>query len=177
MSNKAEELHLRLFFALPLPAPLAEQLEQWRRPMTLKGQLVLPDNFHLTLAFLGAQPSSLLPRLEQLAAGLSATVFELRLEQLACWPGGLLHLAPQHIPEELLALQRNLIQRLDHAGISHDSQPYQPHVTLARHSHLPEQPAPCSITWQVREFALFVSEQRDGDPHYRAVQRWPLVAA
>lgn len=177
MSNKAEELHLRLFFALPLPVPIAEQIDRRCSSIDIQGQRVLPTNLHLTLAFLGAQPASLLSRIEQLAAGLSGATFELRLEQLACWPDGLLHLAPQPIPTALLVLQQQLLSALNDAGICCDPRPYEPHVTLARHSQMPAQPTIGAIAWQVREFALFASEQRHGGPHYRALQHWPLIAA
>lgn len=87
---QTETTHLRLFFALPVPADCAMQIEQWRAELGLEGTLTLRDNLHLTLAFLGAQPPAKLPLLEQLAARLHGQVFELQLQHLACWHAGTL---------------------------------------------------------------------------------------
>ncbi|MGL4318054.1 MAG: RNA 2',3'-cyclic phosphodiesterase [Pseudomonas sp.] len=171
---QSETSHLRLFFALPVPAESAMQIEQWRAELGLEGTLTLRDNLHLTLAFLGAQPRSNLPLFERLVAQLQGRAFELQLRQIACWHNGLLHLAPAPAPTELLALQQQLAQALTDAGLACAPNPYRPHLTLARHSRMPANPEPRTFRWQVREFALFASCRQGPHPYYQLLQRWPL---
>ena len=62
------ESTLRLFFALPCPPEQATAICRWRDEQALQGRPVPPQNLHLTLAFLGAQPADCLDGLQRLAA-------------------------------------------------------------------------------------------------------------
>ncbi|MHC5350222.1 RNA 2',3'-cyclic phosphodiesterase [Metapseudomonas furukawaii] len=165
---------LRLFFALPCPAQLAGDITAWRAGVALEGKPVAPENLHLTLAFLGAQPRGQIEPLAALAASLTPASFILRLDRLARWKNGLLHLAPGTLPPELVDLERQLRQRLLAAGFSLESRAFKPHLTLARHcTKLPGTPSP-TFDWPVSEFALFVSENTAKGTRYRVLGQWPL---
>lgn len=166
---------LRLFFALPIPEPLAVRIADWSRQLACSGTWVHPLDLHITLAFLGSQPATRLCELQALAARLrDAQAFELQLDQLDCWPGGLLHLAPSQPPAALLELQRHLYAHLAQAGFTSEERIYRPHLSLARHSRRPRQTAPDQIAWRVDRFALFSSESVKIGPRYQLIDTWPL---
>lgn len=164
---------LRLFYALPCPVPIATRIDAWRQGQQFAGQPVPAGNLHLTLAFLGHLPESRLALLEQLPARLplAELAFELRLDRLDCWHGGLLHLAPSQPPEQLLALVDGLKQLLAEAGMPIKSRDYKPHLTLARESLLPERVAAPSYAWNVDELVLYQSEKG----LYHPLRQWPLA--
>jgi 2'-5' RNA ligase len=163
---------LRLFFALPCPPTIATQIDAWRQTQQFAGKLVPMANLHLTLAFLGHLPQSKLALLEQLPARLplAELAFELQLDRLDCWRGGLLHLAPSLPPAQLLALAGALNDALRLAGLPSERRTYRPHLTLARASlPAPARPAPC-FAWRVDELCLYQSERG----RYLPLARWPL---
>ena len=165
---------LRLFFALPCPAESAASIDRWRADCRVNGKPVRASNLHITLVFLGAQPAEQLSQLLQLADSITAPCFELSLDRLDLWPEGLLHLAPNSIPHELLQLASQLRQRLEDAGFIVEPRTYQPHLTLARQSRLPELTTAPDFHWTVRKFSLFSSEQCAQGVNYRALGTWQL---
>ncbi|WJN57454.1 RNA 2',3'-cyclic phosphodiesterase [Pseudomonas sp. SO81] len=163
---------LRLFFALPCPPSIAAQIDAWRLQLAIPGRPVPSANLHLTLAFLGHLPESALALLEELPPRLPLRelAFDLQLDRLDCWHGGLLHLAPCQPPAELLALASGLARLLGKAGLPSDPRTYRPHLTLARDSCLPMQvDSPC-FAWRPEELALYRSEQG----RYLPLATWPL---
>jgi 2'-5' RNA ligase len=165
---------LRLFFALPCPTDDAARIDRWRAGCRVNGKPVRASNLHITLVFLGAQPAERLPQLKQLAASITAPCFELSLDRLDLWPEGLLHLAPNRVPNELLQLASQLRQKLEDAGFIVEPRRYQPHLTLARQSGLPELTTAPDFHWTVSEFSLFSSEQGAQGLHYRVLDTWQL---
>lgn len=167
---------LRLFFALPLPGPVASAMALWRDTLGCGGQPVAVTNLHLTLAFLGSQPSDRLDDLLALADGIQATAFPLHLDRLDLWQQGLLHLAPSQPPAALLELVTTLAERLDAAGFPQEHRIYRPHVTLARRARQRPVGPPQTFDWFADRFGLFSSENHENRLHYRAVHSWPLRA-
>ncbi|WP_165670987.1 RNA 2',3'-cyclic phosphodiesterase [Metapseudomonas otitidis] len=167
---------LRLFFALPLPGPIALAMANWRDTLDCGGQPVAVTNLHLTLAFLGSQPSERLDDLFALADGIRADAFPLHLDRLDLWQPGLLHLAPSQPPAALRDLAATLVERLDAAGFPQERRAYRPHVTLARRARRLPEGAPQTFDWVADRFTLFSSENQEDRLHYRAVHSWPLRA-
>lgn len=167
------EDRLRLFFAIPCSAALAARIAAWRAEQHFVGRLVAPANLHLTLAFLGHLPASRVAQLEAIPAGLPLSEYacQLRLDRLACWRGGLLHLAPSLPPSELLALAAGLNLALAAAGLPCERRTYRPHLTLARDSRLPAAHTPADFTWPVEELVLYQSLEG----RYLPLRRWPLA--
>ena len=141
---------LRLFFALPCPRDTAEAICTWRDGLGLGGKPVAAENLHLTLAFLGQQPSARLEELQLLAAAIEVAPFELRLDRLGGGRQGLLWLEPSNMPDELATLAGELQQRLLAVGIPLDSRPFRAHpwTTSFRCSAAPALRAPsmCAAT-------------------------------
>lgn len=163
---------LRLFFALPCPPPIVAQIDAWRLQLAFSGRLVPSANLHLTLAFLGHLPESALALLEELPPRLPLheLAFDLQLDRLDCWHGGLLHLAPSQPPAELLALASGLGQLLGESGLPSEPRAYRPHLTLARDSCLPGNIGSPHFAWRVEEMVLYESTQG----RYRPLAHWPL---
>lgn len=174
---ESSELPLRLFFALGCPSELADQIGSWRDSQNLGGQPVATENLHLTLAFLGSQPAAALDGLIQLGGELREEAFTLRLDQLQTIGTDFLCLTPSRPPRPLLRLVAHVHSGLTALGVSLDSRPFLPHVTLARRadSH-PLRPAPEAFEWRVKGFGLFRSENTTTGVHYAELAHWSLIA-
>jgi 2'-5' RNA ligase len=139
--------HIRLFFALPVPAPrpaqqLIERLERFKP--TVKP--VDPAHLHLTLRFIGPAPeqrvTELSRALDEAVAAAAPGVLRWPWEPPAFFPQTarkpprtiVLHPAGLSQDSPIHHLEQALSQRL--AGleppIPPEGRPYQPHLTLAR---------------------------------------------
>jgi 2'-5' RNA ligase len=154
----------RLFLALwPEPAmrdALRERRDAWTWP---KSAAPVPTpKLHLTLHFLGNQPSA---SVATLADGLAVpfTPFELALGRPVLWPHGIAVLEPHTEPEPLLQLHAALGEALVGLGLEPEARKFRPHVTLARragNAAPPLQGPP--IDWAVRGYALVESQPGHG---------------
>ena len=124
---------------------------------------------HMTLHFLGDVDDDRLPALCT-ALAVPAPAFELRLDQLQAWPGGLLVLCPSSIPPPLARQRADLAERLLALGVRVDARAFAPHVTLARRAppHCAQRSLP-PVRWPVRGHALVQSTPQGG---YAVLQRW-----
>ena len=143
---------LRLFVALPCPRDTAEAICTWCDGLGLGGKPVAAENLHLTLAFLGQQPSARLEELQLLAAAIEAPPFELRLDRLGGGRQGLLA-----------------------SGIALDSRPLRAHLTLVRHAGARPREAHPDFAWPVERFVLYASENTPRGVRYLGLGNWPLV--
>ncbi|GAB3427274.1 RNA 2',3'-cyclic phosphodiesterase [Massilia solisilvae] len=149
----------RLFLALwPDPA-IREALRAWRDAWTwpVGAVPVSTDKLHMTLHFLGNQPSVRVP---ELVAGLAVPLapFRLELGVPKAWPGGIAVLEPFHVPGALLQLHAGLSTALLSLGLSLEPRAYRPHVTMARRAGqatLPAQAPP--LAWDISGYALVAS--------------------
>lgn len=122
---------MRLFVSIELNMEMKRQLlniqEQLRR-LGVRGNYTPPENFHLTLAFIGdyPEPDSVLEVLESLCF----EPFELHLRGLGSF--GELWWAGLEENEELGNLVRQLRYKLAQAGIPFDKKKFLPHITLVR---------------------------------------------
>jgi 2'-5' RNA ligase len=72
---------MRAFLALPLPDTICDALERLQESIP-GGNLIPPENFHLTLAFLGEQPEHALEDLHFSLEAFRATAFGVHLKGL-----------------------------------------------------------------------------------------------
>ncbi|WP_246533160.1 RNA 2',3'-cyclic phosphodiesterase [Pseudomonas lalucatii] len=166
---------MRLFFALRCPTGLAERIAEWRDGQRLSGRPVVAANLHLTLAFLGQQPSTRLGELRGLAAALQATAFELRLDRLVHRRNGLLYLAPSEPPAALLDLAGQLHLALRTAGFTLEERSFLAHLTLMRRCSARPPPTCPTFDWSVGHFALLASETSQRGGLYQQLEQWPLL--
>jgi 2'-5' RNA ligase len=133
-------LAMHYFLAIALPDHIKQTLDDWRQQY--QHQLpfqswVHPEDYHITLVFLGsAAPASLhtiQKKLETAAAGWAP--FELRLKGLQTFGiqerPRVLWVDVTH-PDELFIMQKEVHTICDEAGFSLETRPYRPHITAAR---------------------------------------------
>ncbi|MDI7573940.1 RNA 2',3'-cyclic phosphodiesterase, partial [Cronobacter sakazakii] len=80
----------RLFFALPLPADLQQQIIEWRAAHFAPdaGRPIAAANLHITLAFLGDVSAQKQRTLSELAGRIQQPGFTLTLDDAGHWPRG-----------------------------------------------------------------------------------------
>ncbi len=172
---------LRLFAAIELP-------DSWRQGLSLLQDIqrraaptyfrwVAPSARHLTVVFLGNQPSTTLPSIGQALATAATRVAPFVLG--AAEPGTF---GPPNAPRVLWAgvrepsgrlhqLRREIDRELLAADIDFDPKPLVPHITLgrARRGAGQFQPAPLKprlAAFQVERLTLFESQLGPGGPTY-----------
>jgi 2'-5' RNA ligase len=156
------------------------------KSQSIKGSFSRPENFHLTLVFLGETPESQVPAIcsaisEALRA--PAAPFTLAFSQIGCfthsgkelWWIGTERAAPS------LGTLKNIRQRitggLSSAGVTFDDRPFNPHITLGREI---KHNAPIVITKQeinfpINRISLMKSERSGGVLVYTEIFRQDLL--
>lgn len=175
----AESDTTRLFFAA-WPAPGIQQaLERHARELVREsgGRAIPARNIHLTLVFLGDLGRDRLPRLEAIAAAVSAPRFELAVNRVDYWRHNrIVWAGVGHCPDALLSLVDSIEQALSTEGFRFDKRSYKPHVTLVRNARrAPPGSAISAIAWPVTRFALVESAQRGRGRVYEVLRDWPLT--
>ena len=160
---------MRLFFALwpdeSTRAQLASLLPE------VNGRKTKSANLHITLAFLGEQPDTLLPSLQKIVDELTIPPMTLVIDRIGyfkrqriAWAG------MQQVPESLLALQRALCDALEQHGIAFDRRnDFKPHITLARNAEPPDSSSVEPIMWHGRQVSLVHSAAGSAGVSYRVL--------
>ena len=173
----------RLFIALWPGDPLRQALRDWREPHPggVGARPVAPEQLHLTLHFLGNVPRQQVPELRSVLR-VPFRPFELRFSHCELWPGGLLVVSPDAVPEALADLHAALREALRGLGLRTEARAFRPHITLARRHAGPLPPpaaaaAAAALRWEVRGYALVESRAREGGGYavlevYECPQGW-----
>lgn len=174
---------MRLFIAICFPDPVKDCLEagiQHLRKQGHRASWCRRENLHLTLEFLGELdgPEAAITAMDQ----VTAQPFLLEFAPSGRFrrrEGDLLWLGIQP-GTELLQLQRKLHLALEHQGISLESRPYRPHLTLAR--RLRDQgeasfPFPLPPLVFVTGISLMLSQRTQQGMHYTELYRKELGAS
>ena len=174
---------IRAFFALPISETLGLQLSL--HTVSLKQQLaheplrwIPPENYHITLAFLGNIESRDVPRLETITADIASvhTRSELKVDGLTWFPS-------IHKPRLLVALisqqaalkklQADLQQQLRLHGFYVEKRRFIPHISLARAKRNQRvkgfQLTLGELKTEMDELVLYQSELRPTGAHYSAL--------
>jgi len=169
----------RLFFALWPDDRLRGQVMRTVRPIAAlaPGRLRQPQQWHVTLVFLGAVPATRLPVVHEAAAAVWVEPFELTLDTVEYWGrAGVLCLTAQHTPPALERLVTALRGELGARGFIMEQRAYRPHLTLARHARPPpEFPVPDPLRWPVSEFVLVESTTGTQGSIYTVLADWKLM--
>lgn len=163
----------RLFLALCPPpavrAALAAHAQSWH--WNDQARRYAPEDWHLTLHFLGALPRARIP---ELSAGLAVPVtpFRLHFGQPMQWPQGLAVLLPSAACPALAQLHEQLAQAVRSLGLTTDVRPFRPHITLARHAMSAVPPLQlAAFDWPVQGYALLESTS-DPARRYRVLRTY-----
>ncbi len=169
---------LRLFFALWPDAHTRAELAALAERVAGEtgGRATSPDNVHLTLAFLGAQPQHSAAELAARAGAIEASPFVLSLDHIDCWrKNSVAWLGASEIPPALALLRKSLIASLAALGIADDARPFAVHVTLARKvTTLLRRRLASPIAWPVDGLVLVASDTGSEGPVYRVLARLPF---
>ncbi|MCG7522633.1 RNA 2',3'-cyclic phosphodiesterase [Ruegeria sp. Ofav3-42] len=145
------------------------------------GRPVLPENMHLTLAFLDDQPEETLEAMHEELLTLAVRPFSITFAGIECYGRALTVRAADCSP--LTALHRKVQTAARRAGIILPRRRFRPHVTIARFK--PEQretiehaSRPCIISalpeMLVANFTLFQSTLRPEGPLHDALAHYPF---
>jgi len=147
------------------------------------GRWAPPENYHVTVAFLGSLDER---RLAEIVAAVRAAVepqpaFELRLGALGGFPNErrprVAWVGPPADAPQFAALCRAVRGALGALDFAFD-QPATPHVTLARadgYVALPAMALPAVATSRIEAVQLYESIAQRPHPRYAAIERFPLL--
>jgi 2'-5' RNA ligase len=167
----------RLFFALFPSARVCRAIETVQQQLDFAARPVPPEQFHVTLAFLGEQPTARVAELAHLADASHLPSCALRLDVVDAFAGpGVAFLGMSEVPRRLGVFRASLVQRLHEAGFAVDGEPWRPHVTLYRkmRKSCPRMPVE-PIDWPLKTYCLVSSRLEKNGPCYRVVRRWNAV--
>jgi len=180
---------VRAFFAVDLDEAARRAASELARGLrsetTSEVRWVRPENYHVTLRFLGEIPAE---RTEALAARAGAAVapvepFGLRLGAPRAFPSPrrprvvVLDLEPE---EPLLDLARRVEEAVVAAGFAAEKRPLRAHLTLGRVRgggplRIPAAAAPADADFAVEAVVLYESELRPEGSRYTTFARLPLT--
>lgn len=175
---------IRAFLALPLPEGPARALSLVQARLPLPRPVPM-EHFHVTLAFLDAQPEAVLEELHLALDGLRLPVPALALEGFGTFGGAI----PDNVhaliaPDPALsALQSKVTRAARLAGIALPARRFAPHVTLGRGPHDPAALArglaalgpSLPQRWTAPEMILYRSTLLKSGPAYDPLASYPLT--
>ncbi len=197
MAEHSDNPKAKVFFALWPTAAERGLLAAWQKPLQLLcgGRAMSGETLHNTLVFIGDVELARLEALQLAAQEVSGQTFELCFDAARYWAHNhIVYAAPGEMPLQLAQLVSVLEQRLMTHRFKFDRREYKPHVTLLRNARwtdapkagnpqpasgraelTPPLPAMQPVRWQIKDFALVQSEQKDGLASYRVLARFPLL--
>lgn len=169
----------RLFFALWPEPDIAQSIYHASAALVPehRGRRILPEQLHLTLAFLGSIETERLACVKNVADKLTGNTFRLSFDTPGFFPKPqVVWLGMQEIPPALQVLQAHLTLGLQQTcELQLDTRPYVPHLTLWRKVKQVDLPSGISpVMWPVRRFVLAASRTYAEGAHYQILQEWPL---
>lgn len=173
-------MYRRLFFALWPDDATRKALRRSTRALVRHcgGRPVPPENFHLTLAFLGNVPGEQCEAVRLAAGACCLEPLTLQLDSAGYFPGArVLWIGPQETPAALAWLAAGLWQALRPLGLQSGPQAFLAHLTLARKvASPPAVPALRAVAWPVDGFALVESRTGASGARYEVLQWYPARA-
>lgn len=170
-----------MFFALWPSAPVRARLAALagEAKSHCGGRAIAADNIHLTLFFVGSFERARLDCLEAIGGSLGGEAFELVFDRLGHWPHNrIVWAGTTRCPAPLASVAARLRGALAPLGLTQETRPYVPHVTLLRDARRPPETRRIeSFAWAVRDLVLAESVQSARGVRYVVRHRWPLAAA
>lgn len=169
----------RLFFALEPPDAIRKEILLAQKSMALEGRAVIPEQFHVTLAFLGMQPAEIIPTLQSMASKLVMRQCTITLDRIGCFQrAGVLWLGASHVPAALDEFHLSLLEGLEQAGIDRDRKPWELHLTVYRRLRMPHPIMHIvPVVWPLDGFNLIESVSVKSGVEYRRHGHWNACAS
>ncbi|MGF2617455.1 RNA 2',3'-cyclic phosphodiesterase [Rossellomorea vietnamensis] len=179
------------FFAVPIPQETKETMEEWSGKV--KGALpfqrwVHPQDYHITLAFLGGTEEERLRKTIERVHALKGEfhIFSLAVQQLGTFgkPSSPRILWSDVSPSSSLSSLRDAVYSAClQEGYELDQRPFNPHITIARKwagdeefpgSKLASLSLEEPLEFKVEEFVLYRTHL-DRTPKYETVEKFTLI--
>jgi 2'-5' RNA ligase len=133
---------MRLFTAINFDKETKEYLAGAAKLLQsagVDGNYTRPENFHLTLIFLGEQPPARISAIRRAmeAAAANVTPFDLMAEGMGTFRSGIVWAGIKPCPP-LLLLWKDLSDGLMSEGFQFRAESYRPHLTLCREARITE---------------------------------------
>lgn len=166
----------RLFYALWPDAStrgeLSRRLPEWTAG--IDGRLQRPDQWHVTLEFIGAVAPERVAVLEDAAGQTPFSPLVIEFDRLEHWrKPQVACLVASRTPPALAAHVAALRAALAAAGFEQDSRPFRPHVTLARKARAaPTDHVVPPLFWPAMRFALVRSTSDAAGSRYEPLHWW-----
>lgn len=177
--SRPERMH-RLFFALWPTDALRNSLAPRIRALQPGdvGRPQRPEQWHLTLEFLGPVPGTRLTDVRAAAESVHATPCEVVLDTVEFWRRPeVICLVARETPPPLTELVAELRCALAGRGFQVESRPFRAHLTLARKVQQPVAAMPFApLHWPVESFALVESVTDRSGSVYTPLAQWRLGA-
>ncbi len=185
---------LRCFLAVPVPQDVKPRLVEVQRALEgagAHGRWVPIDQLHLTLIFLGAIAAERLAMVsEALANAPALNPFPLQLGGLGCFGARrsprVLWVGVHDASGRLVQLHQQSATALRKVGVTVESRPFHPHITLGRTRTVGEgrglAKALRTVTfdanesWLVNEMRFYSSTLSSAGATHRLLQSFPLQA-
>jgi 2'-5' RNA ligase len=165
---------MRLFFALWSDDDVTRQLSEIARQLNLESgsRRVDPQNYHVTLAFVGEVPAAKLAVLQQIGRSLRVPRFTFNCDSIEYWQSSQVVVAAvRAAPPGLFELGGKLNEALELPR-----EPLRAHVTLARKvTQAPVLQAMSPVVWQATDFSLNRSDTGGAGSAYTVLDTWSLL--
>jgi len=175
----------RLFTGVEIPHEVAQALASQRGGLP-GARWITPENYHLTLRFIGDVDDSIANEVASLLEKVKRGSFELRLEGLTSFGGRkpravVAAVTPAQALLDVQAEHERLMQRI---GLEPEGRKYTPHVTLARlrdssnvqvAEYLAARGYFRTAAFRVSRFVLFSSRASVGGGPYVVEESYPLA--
>lgn len=178
----------RLFIAIDLPSDRHVALSSLRDE-NLAARWTSPEQYHLTVRFLGDVDDETTQELKERLEGIDLPSFLLAGEQIGVFPSRRKpRVLVAHVNEEagLMALHSELNDATREMGFADDRKPFNPHITVARfksasprevRTYLKEHDRFSIEPFAVESFRLYKSELGSEGAVHTVLQEYPLRTA
>jgi 2'-5' RNA ligase len=179
---------MRLFVGLAVDEAVKETLERLTLRLRAKEDGLrwsTPDQWHVTLVFLGEVDDEACVRLVRELREVRQSPLKLRMERLGVFErAGILH-AEVDVSPELLRLYEVVAAAVRRVGLAVEERPYRAHITLARSKsrdgrkaierlRRPAEQQRLSVLWEPKEFLLYESQLSPSGSRYVVQERFAL---
>ncbi len=169
----------RLFFALWPDDDLRERIATTTllRLAGAGGRPQRPDQWHVTLVFIGQVAANRVDAVLRSAAGIRRVPFVVSFETIEFWrKPHVVCMTASTTPAPCIGLVGDLRAALMQEGFEVEDREFRPHVTLARKvSSWPPSTRVDPVVWPAQRFALVQSVTGSGGSRYEPLRWWNAV--
>lgn len=175
-------LNQRLFIALIPDPAMREQIQAatWQLAIRTNPQgkrLIEPENYHLTLQFLGPEiGATQATAIRQALSLVKGAPITLALDIASSFTASdVWWLGPREVPTALIELRAEITRRTASVGIATDRTKFVPHVSIMKVAQkLPPTQVP-AIAWSASAFSLMSSTVTKEGSRYEVMETWPIL--